>query len=153
MKQYPFVVDVERRDCKMRKIAIILLSLSMVFAFCACGGPETLQEYMNENPDVEADIFSTLEPEESQGGWYVDISYVDNTVSIVHTAKEPSALAGELLKEVCEEDGGESFQDDIDAIIDTIKEKTGMDVDITVKYRFEDYDEALFWEGDFFESE
>ena len=138
----------------MKKVTVIIVSILMIFAFCACGGPSTLQEYMSENPDVELDIYNTLEPEESQGGWIVDITYVDNTVSIVHTSEEPAEFVAALLAEACEADGGESFQEDIDVIIDTIKEKTGMnDVDITVHYRFQDYDEALIWEGDFWESE
>lgn len=139
-----------------RKLFAILLCVCMAFVFTACGGYQNLEECLADNPDIETDIVSAITYEESEGGWDVDVSVSENTVTISHTEEDYSDysdVVADMIREECEADNGESFQEDIDKTIKSIKNKTEMaDAEITVNYQFYQYDGTLIWEGTFTES-
>ena len=138
------------------KFFTILLLIFMITIVTGCGKTVTLESYLNDNSDVKNEIVSEIKDKESKGGWDVDTSFSENTVTISEkttTSGEVADYLADGLRAMCEEDNGASFQDNMDSIIKMIKEKTKLNNnDITICKKMYKHDGSLIWSGDFNES-
>ena len=102
----------------------------MAMMFAGCGGPSTLEEFVNSNEEAKSQIDSL-----STSGMTVDIT--DNTLTYTYTYPQTfdDATAGLMATEL--ESAMDSMESTFESIGDTLEEESGID-GITVRVIYED---------------
>lgn len=109
---------------------VLSLILAMAIAFSGCGGPETLEEYVNSDEEAKASIESM-----STSGMTIDIT--GNTLTYTYTYPQTYDAATIEAMEEQIESAMDSMESTFESIGDTLEEESGID-DITVKVIYED---------------
>lgn len=107
---------------------VVSLLLAMAVMFAGCGGPETLEEYINSDEEAKSTIDSL-----STSGMTVDVT--GNTLTYTYPQTFDAATV-ELMKSELE-NAMESMDSSFESIGDTLEEGSGID-DITVRVVYED---------------
>lgn len=109
---------------------ILVLIMAMAVMFSSCGGPSTLEEYVNSDTEAKEmiDSFST-------GGMTVDIT--DNTVTYTYTYDQ--AFDQEIIDQMKPEmeKTMNSMSSTFENVADTLEEGSGID-GITIKVIYKD---------------
>ena len=109
---------------------VVSLLLAMAVMFAGCGGPETLEEYINSDEEAKSTIDSL-----STSGMTVDVT--GNTLTYTYTYPQTfDAATVELMKSELG-NAMESMDSSFESIGDTLEEGSGID-DITVRVVYED---------------
>lgn len=106
------------------------LILAMAIAFSGCGGPETLEEYVNSDDDAKATIESL-----SSSGMTIDITGNTLTYTYAYSQTYDAATIEAMEEQI--ESAMDSMESTFESIGDTLEEESGID-DITVKVVYED---------------
>ncbi len=109
---------------------VVSLLLAMALMFSACGGPATLEEYINSDEDAKASIEAL-----STSGMTVDVT--DNTLTYTYTYSQTFDQATADLMKPELESAMESMASTFEGVADTLEEGSGID-DITVRVIYED---------------
>lgn len=80
---------------RTKKLLAALMCVTMLFAFAGCGGPSTLEDYINENTEAKASLES-LSSKNAAGDVTVDVK--DNT--IIYKFKLGQTVEGEMVKQM-----------------------------------------------------
>lgn len=124
------------------KIVISALILALMLAFAGCGGPSTIQEYVESSEDAQQEIADT---EKSSG---CDIDIKDNTMTITYkyddtySSDQVKAIKKEMEKMVPD------MVDELDDSMDELKEESGID-DISMKMVFLNGDGSEIYSKEF----
>lgn len=110
---------------------ILSLIFAMTLMFAGCGGPSTLEEYINSDSEAKEMIDSMS----SGSGMTIDVK--DNTLTYTYTYSQTfdDAVIGEMKTQI--ESAMSSMSSSFESVASTLEEESGID-DITVKVIYED---------------
>ncbi len=111
---------------------LVILMMAVMIAFTGCGGgPETLEEYINNDAEAQEEIDALAE---SSG---MEISIKGNTLTYVYSYDQTfdEAMIEQMASQF--ESTMESMASTFEGVATTLEEETGIE-DITVKVLYQD---------------
>lgn len=113
---------------------LLSLALTVMMAFTACGGPSTIEEYMNENQDQAQKVEDELAAA-STDGMKVSIDYKEN--AMIFTLKTDETYSADEVKVIKKafEDQVDSLASQFETTLSDLEEDSGIEdasVELTV---------------------
>lgn len=106
----------KKRTSKLFTVALALvMMLSMTLMLTSCGDPETLQEYVEANPEVQEELDSAM-AESAQDGMDIKVEIKENT--ILYTYKFDQTLDKDQAEQATEL--FESYMDKASGVFENI---------------------------------
>ena len=124
------------------KIIVSALILALMLAFAGCGGPSTIEEYVNSSEEAQKEIADIEKSSDIQ----VDIK--DNTITFTYkmdqtyTKDQVKAIKKEMEKQLPD------MEKSLDSSIKELKDDSGID-DITMSMKFLNGDGSEIYAKDF----
>ena len=113
-------------------VAAIMLLVTSTLALAGCGGPKTLEEYVNSDSDVQQEL-SDLESSLGNGG---SITVKENNIELIYKYDQTFDEATATAMKPQLEQAMNSMESQFQGMIDDLKEDSGIDdVSMTIVYQ------------------
>ncbi len=120
-----------KNTTKMRVLGLLLVVIMAMFALVGCGGEPTLEDYMNDNPDVMEIL------QDSVAGSPMTVDVKENTIYYVYTYDETYDSASiEIMASYFESAEGD-MQTEYENLVSVMEKESGVE-GIGLELRYED---------------